>query len=93
MSYQLRYFNIWGTNEFSIRCWPSYALYLSLKKAFIIKVRILYLSCWSNGQSGWLHEVKGSGFEFEFLWSQKIFPNLFLGKMFEKHSKLNLKIR
>jgi hypothetical protein len=67
--------------------------YTWVSKKPLLLVRFLSQSCWSNGQSGWLPQVKGSGFEFEVLWAQKIFKNLFLGKMFEKHSKLNLKIR
>jgi hypothetical protein len=62
-------------------------------KPLLLKIEFLFQSCWSNGQGGWLPQVKGSGFEFELLWVQKNFPKFILGKMFEKHSKLNLKIR
>jgi hypothetical protein len=34
-----------------------------------------------------------SGLEFKPLWAQNIFQNLFLGEIFEKHSKINLKSR
>jgi hypothetical protein len=40
-----------------------------------------------------LLKLKASGFEFEPLWAQNVSKNVFLGKMFEKHSKVNIKIR